>query len=92
MYAGIDAHKRDRHATVLNCVGETVSTARFPTNPKALTQWSERLPSGHYGWVVESPPAEPSEVKQARRHPRSRCRRPIRRVSCEIPVSTRVQV
>lgn len=46
MYVGIDAHKRDCHATVLNDAGETVSTARFPTNPKALTQWAERLPKG----------------------------------------------
>ncbi len=46
MYVGIDAHKRDCHATVLNDAGETVSTARFPTNLKALTRWAERLPKG----------------------------------------------
>ncbi len=46
MYVGIDAHQRDCHATVLNDAGETVSTARFPTTPKALTQWAERLPKG----------------------------------------------
>lgn len=46
MYVGIDAHQRDGRATVLNDTGETVSTARFPTNPKALTQRAERLPKG----------------------------------------------
>lgn len=46
MYVGIDAHKRDCHATVLNDTGETVSTARFPSTLTALTHWAERLPKG----------------------------------------------
>jgi len=46
VYVGIDAHKRDCHATVLNDAGETVSTARFPSTTKALAQWAERLPKG----------------------------------------------
>ncbi|MGI0129485.1 MAG: IS110 family transposase [Thermoplasmata archaeon] len=46
MYVGIDAHKRDCHATVLNDTGETVSTVRFPTTQKALTEWARRLPPG----------------------------------------------
>ncbi len=46
MYVGIDAHKRDCHATVMNDQGEVVSTARFPTNLGALTTWAKRLPKG----------------------------------------------
>jgi transposase len=46
VYVGIDAHKRDCHATVLNDAGETVSTARFPSTTKALAQWAKRLPKG----------------------------------------------
>ena len=44
MYVGIDAQKRDCHATVMNAQGEVVSTARFPTNLGALTAWARRLP------------------------------------------------
>ncbi len=46
MYVGIDAHKRECHATVMNDQGEVVSTSRFPTNLGALTAWAKRLPSG----------------------------------------------
>lgn len=46
MYVGIDAHKRDCHATVMNDQGEVVSTARFPSNLGALTAWADRLPKG----------------------------------------------
>ena len=46
MYVGIDAHKRDCHATVMNDQGEVVSTARFPSNLGALTAWAHRLPNG----------------------------------------------
>ena len=46
MYVGIDAHKRDCHATVLNDQGEVVSTARFPSNMGALSAWAKKLPPG----------------------------------------------
>lgn len=46
MYVGIDAHKRDCHATVMNDQGEVVSTARFPTNLGALAAWARQLPKG----------------------------------------------
>ena len=46
MYVGIDAHKRDCHATVLNDQGEVVSTARFPSNLGALSAWAKTLPPG----------------------------------------------
>ena len=46
MYVGIDAHKRDCHATVLNDQGEGVSTARFPSNLGALSAWAKKLPPG----------------------------------------------
>lgn len=46
MYVGIDAHKRECHATVLNEQGEKLSTARFPTNLGALTAWAKTLPTG----------------------------------------------
>ena len=44
VYVGIDAHKRECHATVLNEKGEKLSTARFPTNLGALTAWARALP------------------------------------------------
>ena len=46
MYVGIDAHKRECHATVLNEQGEKLSAARFPTNLGALTAWAKTLPPG----------------------------------------------
>jgi transposase len=46
VYVGIDAHKRDCHATVLNEHGETISTSRFPSTLGALTRWATGLPSG----------------------------------------------
>ena len=46
MYVGIDAHKRECVATVLNERGEKLSTARFPTNLGALTAWAKTLPEG----------------------------------------------
>ncbi|MCI4336166.1 MAG: IS110 family transposase [Thermoplasmata archaeon] len=46
MYVGIDAHKRDCHATVLNERGDTISTSRFPSTLEALTRWAKRLPPG----------------------------------------------
>ena len=46
MYVGIDAQKRDCHATLMNDQGEVVSTARFPTNLGAVTAWARRLPQG----------------------------------------------
>ena len=46
MYVGIDAHKRDCHATVLNDQGEVVSTARFPSNLGAVSAWAKKLPPG----------------------------------------------
>jgi len=46
VYVGIDAHKRDCHATVLNERGETLSTSRFPSTLGALTRWAQGLPSG----------------------------------------------
>jgi transposase len=46
VYVGIDAHKRDCHATVLNDQGEVVSTARFPSNLGALSAWAKALPPG----------------------------------------------
>lgn len=46
VYVGIDARKRDCHATVMNAEGEFVSTARFPSSLGALTAWAKRLPQG----------------------------------------------
>lgn len=46
MYVGIDAHKRECHATVLNERGEVVSRTRFPTNLGALATWAKSLPTG----------------------------------------------
>ena len=46
MYAGIDAHKRDCHATVLNERGDTISTSRFPSTLEALARWAKGLPLG----------------------------------------------
>jgi transposase len=46
VYVGIDAHKRDCHATVLNERGETLSTSRFPSTLGALTHWAKGLPPG----------------------------------------------
>ena len=46
MYVGIDAHKRECCATVLNENGEKISTTRFPTNRGALTAWAKTLLEG----------------------------------------------
>ena len=46
MYVGIDAHKRECHATVLDERGQVVSTMRFPTNLGVLTAWAKTLPEG----------------------------------------------
>jgi transposase len=46
VYVGIDAHKRDCHATVLNERGDTISTSRFPSALGSLTRWARELPPG----------------------------------------------
>jgi transposase len=46
VYVGIDAHKRDCHATVLNERGDTISTSRFPSTLEALSRWAKGLPTG----------------------------------------------